>query len=461
MNQSNREKIVDFQTICVFSENDQDPCSHIRVLGPMDHLNIQVIKGFKDHVLNLDAIQGCDLVLIQRIFPREFDAYEEVIQKAKDEHKPVIFDIDDLLFSLPEDHPERKDHVYTSAILPMIQAVLEADLVTVSTQKLKDTLINLNKNISVIPNFLDDRLWQLTTPKKKEPDDPVLIGYMGSSSHEPDLRIISTAILYLLDKYPEKIKFHFWGIQPPDNLDQHVQVSWSPSVTYNYREFAEYFQKQTADIWLAPLVDNLFNRCKSGIKYLEYTALGAPGVFSNFEPYNSIINHGQDGFLASSETDWIEYASTLIEDDQLRMKMAMNAQDNVKTRWLLSKNAIEWEAAFQSALQNSLSSQKENIDKNSVIIKAATKQIHEYLFGKQANIPQLEKTIKQRDQRINAMLETIGSHEIEIGKRDRKINVLENALNVSESEIIQYVQSTSWKVTRPLRKISRLLRKLQ
>lgn len=477
----NLQQKVEINTICLFSENDQDPCSHIRILGPMDHLNIKVIKGFKDSVLNLDGISVCDLVVIQRIFPRHLDLYEQVIEKARAERKIVVFDMDDFLFALPDDHPERIDHVYTSAILPMIRAVLEADLVTVSTDKLKDSLSDLNKNVVVIPNYLDDKLWQLTRPPSSVAKDaPVVIGYMGSTSHEPDLKVITPVLQNLIQKYPDLVKFQFWGIKPPDDLDLSPQVSWSPSITYNYRDFSEYFQKQQADIWVAPLVDNFFNRCKSGIKHLEYTALGAPGVYSNLEPYNTIVSHEYDGFLAYTEPEWFQYLSLLIENVPLRIKLASNAQNTIKTQWLLSKNCSKWVDAIQLTIQDNPYDKEMGKTRNSLLIKEASKQIHELLLAKNEKIHHLdteisnkdqkidtlmdtinirESEIRNRDLRIDTLVDTLNSRELEIRNKDQKINILENALNTSENEIIQYVESTSWKLTRPMRKISKLFRK--
>ena len=44
----------------------------------------------------------------------------------------------------------------------------------------------------------------------------------------------------------------------------------------DYKDFATFFQTQSADIFIAPLVDNIFNQCKSPIKFFEYSALGVP-----------------------------------------------------------------------------------------------------------------------------------------------------------------------------------------
>ena len=40
------------------------------------------------------------------------------------------------------------------------------------------------------------------------------------------------------------------------------------------------------DFAVAPLVKNKMNLCKSFIKYLDYSALGLPGIYSNISPYS-------------------------------------------------------------------------------------------------------------------------------------------------------------------------------
>lgn len=435
MSSVNNSHNSEINSICLFSENYQDPCSHIRILGPMDHLNIEVIQGFKDGILNLDGISECDLVVIQRIFPRHLDLYERVIQKAREEKKRVIFDLDDFLFALPDNHPERINHVYTSALLPMMRAAMEADIVTVSTDKLREMLLDINSNTVVIPNYLDDKLWRLNPPKPiGNEGTPIVIGYMGSTSHEPDLKIITSALSTLLEKFPNKLRYHFWGIRPPDELEFLSQVSWTPAKTYNYSSFSDYFQKQRADIFVAPIVDNLFNRCKSGIKFLEYTTLGAAGVFSNLEPYNSIITHGHDGFLANSEQEWIEYLSDLIENDQLRIKIAAQAQDTIKSKWLLSNNCSKWITTQQSTQKNISSKWETSSTNKSKIIRELSRQLFEDDYAKNETIFNLASQIKKSDK-------------------------LQSALDECENEVVQYIQSFSWKLTRPLRKFAKLLGK--
>ena len=56
-----------------------------------------------------------------------------------------------------------------------------------------------------------------------------------------------------------------------------------PSDLLNYpREI----QLRNIDLLVAPLIDNTFNKCKSNIKFLEFSALGIPMAGQNILTYN-------------------------------------------------------------------------------------------------------------------------------------------------------------------------------
>ncbi len=130
------------------------------MLGPARKLGVNVIRGVHNSQINVDAVRDGDVILVQRDFPLNLDAYEQVLALARSLGKPVIFDLDDLLFELSENHPDRLRFHFTDALLPMLQAVMEADLVTVATTPLREYLLPFNRNIAVIPNYLNDDLWQ-------------------------------------------------------------------------------------------------------------------------------------------------------------------------------------------------------------------------------------------------------------------------------------------------------------
>ena len=400
---SKQLKLADIHKVIFFSSYDERfAIEHLRVTAPYHQAGIEVIAGMVNGEARFELIPGVDAVVIQREFPRNLPVYEKIHQVANDYYIPIVYDLDDLLFNLPETHPERQAMDYTAALMPMLSALMQADLVTVSTGKLKETLLDFNENIQVLPNYLDDNLWRLREPHKPGADDePVIIGYMGSASHMPDLEMIAPVLLELLAKYGERLLLQVWGTELPESLRGHPRVSWTPAPTNNYHEFAAYFQQQQADIFVAPLADNLFNRCKSGLKFLEYSSLSVPGVYSNLDGYAEMITHGQDGFLADSAEEWKECLVRLIEDLELRTWMGTKAHQTVMENWLLSKNISTWQDIFKVE-EPGFNNQRQAKMASSSLIHAISGQ----LFWMQAAKDELVRDLNRRNEVLTGELAT-------------------------------------------------------
>jgi hypothetical protein len=100
------------------------------------------------------------------------------------------------------------------------------------------------------------------------------------------------------------------------------------------------------DIFIAPLVDNLFNRCKSSIKYWEYSALGIGGVYSNLDPYARVITNGENGFLASTPEEWYQVLKLLIDNRDLRHNVAQSAYLHYVRQGKMSLHLEEWSQIY-------------------------------------------------------------------------------------------------------------------
>ncbi len=437
-------------TVVLYSTTDGDAMSMLRILGPADASEMKVLRGVQAGQAHPERVAEADIVVLQRDFPRDLDNYEKIIRLAADLHKPVVMDMDDLLFELPADHPDRITHEFTESLLPMLQAVMEADLVTVTTPTLRDYLLPFNENIKIIPNYLNDYLWSLRQPVGDEAGErTVTIGYMGGHSHRPDLLYVQPALQNILDKYRPRVSFRFWGIEAPPGLAEFSQVDWYPPRSYLYQDFADYFLTQAVDILIAPLVDTLFNRCKSSVKYFEYTALGAPGVFSRLPPYEQVITQGVNGFLAGTLEEWEQSLSRLVEDQALRHAIAVNAQDEVRSHWLLSQHAGELKMTYASAIRE-YSGQPRRMPPFYSALKSFTHQVYE---GTPSILQQ-----KERIRSLSAQLEASVYHATQLSEQNTQLAEhnaqLSRQVDEYEKEIVDYVTSTSWRVTRPLRKIT-------
>jgi processive 1,2-diacylglycerol beta-glucosyltransferase len=351
-------------------------CPSLRIVEPLLAAGMQLLKGNNwengsIHVFPY-TISDADLVIIQRDFPRYLDEYESVVDFARKSGIPIIYELDDLLLELPNVHPDLEAYLETRPSI--LRAALEADAITTSTSSLFDYLKPYNPNIWLLQNFLIDRFWKLKEPEPDIPENGVVtIGYMGGHGHIPDMEMIYPALQRILDRYEQKVQIKFWGLRPSNDFMNRPNVSWTHPYLVEYAAFADYFMQQTCDIFIAPLQDNLFNRCKSGIKFLEYSSLGVPGVYSDLPPYNELILHRQNGLLASTNNDWEESLSKLIENAELRRSIANEAQKSVNQKWLLSQNAFRWQEAYGQILESCGSNKNVPDDRASLVIRKTQK----------------------------------------------------------------------------------------
>jgi hypothetical protein len=87
----------------------------------------------------------------------------------------------------------------------------------------------------------------------------------------------------------------------------------------------------------------------SGLKALEYGALGIPIVAADAAPYRDVVVHGKTGFLVSRDDQWVKYLRELVYDAELREQMGAAAKQHV-AGYALSRNWRRWEAAFGQVL---------------------------------------------------------------------------------------------------------------
>jgi hypothetical protein len=172
---------------------------------------------------------------------------------------------------------------------------------------------------------------------------------MGGQTHQVDLALVENSLLKVCEKYPDKVKLRFWGVQPPPKLMDSPFTEWIEINQEDYAAFAKFFGQQDCDILIAPLIDNEFNNSKSSLKFLEYSALGIPGVYSKLLPYEQVVKHGINGYLAESEHDWENYLNQLVEDPMLRKEIGTAAQKTILDDWLLSKKYGEWSEVYHQA----------------------------------------------------------------------------------------------------------------
>jgi hypothetical protein len=222
-----------------------------------------------------------------------------------------------------------------------------------------------------------------------------VIGYMGGQTHAADLLMVTSVLRRILDEFSGQVTLRFWGASPPAELGDHPTVEWLPLEISDYPEFARYFSTQACDIAIAPLVDNPFNQAKSAIKFLEYSALGMPGVYSRLDPYQGLVAHGENGLLAYNEQEWFDALRRLIVDPALRTRIAHSAQQTIRASWLLSQHAHEWPQAYLKAANAPHDRQAAQLKRIQIVSQAA-RQTQTRQLAIEAEQARLSQELKER-----------------------------------------------------------------
>lgn len=223
---------------------------------------------------------------------------------------PFFLDFDDALWA----SPPRSTYRPPRQMLRNMDMVADlADILVASTETLRERLEHrYRRPVRLMPNLLFDNEYA-TSLRHRAPGQKLRVLWSGSDTHGPDLEQIIPVVLTTRDKYD----WVFKGYVPPV-LRDHVEFHpLTPTYTY-----LNDIHNLKAHVGIAPLVDNLFNRCKSNLKVLEYSALGVPSVASDVEPYSpaSVITAGK-----GRPRDWID-ALALLEDEDYRLESARIAQ---------------------------------------------------------------------------------------------------------------------------------------
>jgi O-antigen biosynthesis protein len=279
-----------------------------------------------------------DMVVFQRVAWVEF--LGRVIKGLEKNKILMLSDFDDLIFDPTAfefiNSPDFADNIRSSLYkdtMHRIRMMLDCTQgILASTGYLAGQIQRLGKPVWVHRNSFSLQMLNISREVRRaaQPHDPgrVIIGYgSGTPTHNRDFEMVQPALNMVLHKYPQ-VELHLIGPLDPgknwngveDRIHRLKLVPWA-RLPWLLADF---------DINLAPLMmDNPFAQSKSEIKYMEAALVGVPTVASPTDAYAYAIRHGENGFLARTEEEWVEVLSGLVEDAQVRQQVGEKAMHTV------------------------------------------------------------------------------------------------------------------------------------
>jgi len=219
-----------------------------------------------------------------------------------------------------------------------------ADMITVTTDRLKESMLEFNKNVEVLPNAIDFEKWKKFDFKR--PKGKMRIGWSGGDTHFLDWASIQDVLPKTQKRYDfdlilqgcrwtgtlkgVKHEFHNW-----------VDIDAHPLKTNSLQ----------LDIAIIPLEKSRFNQMKSCVKWYEYSSIRIPCLVSNVPPYSDEIVHMETGLLYNNSKEFDRYLKMLLTDKGLREKLAENAYQYVLANRKMSSTEPYYERAYSQGLK--------------------------------------------------------------------------------------------------------------
>jgi glycosyltransferase involved in cell wall biosynthesis len=192
------------------------------------------------------------------------------------------------------------------------------------------------KNVYVFPNTIDPTHYE--NIRAVRTDKRVRVLWQGGMSHLVDWYPLRGALKAICEKYRDQFTLVLFG----EYFDWiHEVVPTSMLETHPWSKYPAYRLKRgllNIDINLCPLVNNVFNACKSAIKWYE-SAIWEDMPEATLAQRGPVFNEIQDGvtgLLFDTPEEFAQKLGLLIEDAELRKRLHAAAH-----KWVLENRTPE------------------------------------------------------------------------------------------------------------------------
>lgn len=267
--------------------------------------------------------------------------YTEIFKDIRHKNKVSIYAVDDLVIDrkytdnlpvvqqlLPEDRA-----IYDDGVERHGKLMKHCDYAITTTGALADELKNYKnlKQVYIDRNMRNDEtIFHSDEAIKsvKRDDSKVIIGYFsGTNTHNEDFQMVAPALIQVLEKHDNVYVKLTGRLDPPKELEAFKdRLIYTPLVDWRRLPY----EMRECHITLAPLVDTIFNRGKSELKWADAALVEVPTVTSDLGAGREVVADGKTGVLVNNTDDaWFDGINRLVSDANLRSKIGASARQYV------------------------------------------------------------------------------------------------------------------------------------
>ncbi len=341
--------------VAVYANCDLAQCRFYRVDQRAEQLaaagyEVEVYDYTKDHGRYMADLIRTDYTIFYRVpaFPNVVDA----ITKTAELGIVTIYDIDDLVFDSQYFPPGLETYVglidarqhasMACGVCLFAEAAALCDYGMASTPSLARHLERRVRTGTVFhqPNALSSPHLVSMQGEATSSRDAVTIFYgSGTKAHKLDFeRLIEPALARLFETHGGRIRIVVIGEITVSDLLR----PWSDYIIASrpIANVASYWDLlREADINISVLVPDVFNDCKSEIKWMEAAMFGIPSVASSTQTHREVIVEGETGFLCETSDAFHAALDRLVRSPEDRARIGAAAKRVVVERYGLERQA--------------------------------------------------------------------------------------------------------------------------
>jgi glycosyltransferase involved in cell wall biosynthesis len=318
-----RKNGFDVEVSSFFSKRMQDI---LYTKGNIPEKIYWVIKGYLKRIKELFKIHQYDLVYIFLwVTPFGFPVMERFFVKR---NAHVVYDIDDAIFMKSKSLVNKSADFIRGRGKPFFM-MKNAKQVITCTPFLTDVAKKYNANVTDISSTINTHTYQPVN--KYINDHKLILGWSGSHSTSQFLYLLKDVLLELNKRKPFKLIVMGDPAFKIDGLDMEAKAWTAETEIPTLQQF---------DIGIYPLpLDSDWVLGKSGLKALQYMAIGVPVVATAIGANYRIMQNSITGFLVKTPEEWIKKLELLIDHPEIRKSIGEAGRKNVADNYSIDVNA--------------------------------------------------------------------------------------------------------------------------
>lgn len=333
---NSRFKNIQTLRIVALTDKTEQPIFDIRLKTPLKEWaerNYAEIRPLAFHEFDLPTLEWGDAFILQRGANEKAERIAEILKKSG---KPYIYEVDDLLFGIPDFLSHHQKLIRNKEIIKKL--ISQSQAVTTTTARLADQIRPLNANVLLAPNYAAPRT---SHPEITNREEDKTVTLVIAASDNVLLDFIAEPLIQIQKEFGTSVRIISIGVLYPRLKE--IGLSVEDHGLLSRDAFCDLLKSLPSPIGIIPLDDSLFSSCKSAVKYFDYTQCGVVSICSNHSPYSDVIKDGSTGLLVdNNDAAWLDALRRLINDTPLRRALLQGALKEVEAHYSLRNTVEAW-----------------------------------------------------------------------------------------------------------------------